>query len=76
MNRFFLLYDEWEMAEEASVRAECALSRRLDGYCEGTGPAPSLEEIAQARHLKQMVTERLKALKAYLGLERKHARLI
>ena len=50
--QFFLLFEEWEVADHQATRAECCLGRALDAYCEGTGQAPSAALIAEARRLR------------------------
>lgn len=70
MSRFFLLYERWERADAAAWRAESVVSRFLDLYCEGTGRAPSLEEIAEARRLRAAAREAFRALSGCIDLER------
>jgi hypothetical protein len=62
MNRFLELFENWADADHAAIRAECRLGYLLDLYCEGLGPAPSLEVIAQARELRAVANGRLRQL--------------
>jgi hypothetical protein len=62
MNRFLELFDRWADADQAAIRAECRLSHLLDMYCDGLGPAPSLEVIAEARELRSVANSRLRLL--------------
>jgi hypothetical protein len=76
MSRFFLLYEEWETAERAAAQRERALSLCLDDYCEGTGPAPTRDEIAGARQSRERTKRRLRALNASLAQVRRSAPVI
>jgi hypothetical protein len=62
MDRFLEFFDRWADADQAAIRAECRLSRLLDMYCDGMGPAPSLEVIAEARELRAVANSRLRLL--------------
>jgi hypothetical protein len=74
--QFFLLFEDWEVADHAAARAECCLGRSLDAYCEGVGPAPSHHEIEQARHLRLTAMERLRAIRALAERARRNARVL
>lgn len=76
MDQFFLLFEEWETADEAATRAECCLGRRLDAYCDCRGPVPAAAEIAEARRLRGVASERLRAIRKYVDCARKNARVI
>jgi hypothetical protein len=76
MEPFFLLFEEWETADEAAARAECCLVRRLDAYCDAWGPVPAADEIAEARRLRLVANERLRAIRRYVDCARKNARVI
>lgn len=62
MNRFIVLFERWADADHAAIRAECRLSRLLDLYCEGVGPAPGLAAIAEAKELRAVANHRLRVL--------------
>jgi hypothetical protein len=62
MNRFLELFERWADADRTAIRAECRLSHLLDLYCDGLGPAPSLEVIAEARELRAAANSRLRLL--------------
>jgi hypothetical protein len=76
MDQFFLLFEEWEAADQAAVRAGCCLGRSLDAYCEGQGPVPSAREIAEAKRLQSAASERLRAILGYVDRARQNARVI
>lgn len=67
---FPLLFERWQQAETAALRAERRLSRQLDAYCEGWGQAPSVPEIAAAQRLRAHAREQLRALQAELASQR------
>ena len=73
---FFLLYEEWDIAERAAVRSECRVNDHLDAYCEGRGRAPSVAEIQEARQLRTQAKQRLRALQASLADVRRRALVI
>jgi len=75
-SRFFLLYEEWDLAERAAARAECCVNDHLDAYCDGRGRAPSVAEIERARHLRAQAKQRLRALQAALLDGRRRALVI
>ena len=60
MAQFFLLFEEWEVADQLATQAECCLGRGLEAYCEGIGPAPSASEIAEAKRLRHLASDRLR----------------
>lgn len=70
MSRFFLLFEQWDLAAAAAWRAEAAVARHLDAYCEGAGRAPSREEIAEAKLRRGFANTLLGAIKAHLVNER------
>ena len=74
--QFFLLFEEWEVADHAATRAECCLGRTLDGYCDGIGPAPRPEAVAEAKRLRGMAVDRLREIKALVARARKNARVL
>lgn len=74
--RFFLLFEEWEVADHAAARAECCLGRALDAYCEGIGPPPSPGEVEEVRRLRQRALERLRAIRALAERARRNARVL
>ena len=76
MAQFFLLFEEWEVADEAAARAECCLCRRLDAYCDGEGPVPGAAEISETRRLRSVAGERLRAIREFVDCARKNARVI
>jgi len=76
MAEFFLLFEEWEAADEAAARAESCLGRKLDAYCDGEGPVPSAAEIAEAKHLRREALERLRAIRKMVDRARRNARVI
>jgi hypothetical protein len=59
--RFLLLFENWVDADDA-IRAECRLRHSLDVHCEGLGPPPTREAIAEARRLREVANERLRAV--------------
>ena len=74
--QFFLLFEEWEVADDAAARAECCLGRTLDAYCEGTGRAPSPGEIDEVRQLRLLAADRLRAIRALAERTRRNARVL
>ena len=76
MSGFFLLFEQWELAEGAAVRAETSLSHQLDAYCDGCGAAPSVRDIAEATRLRAGARELLRALQSHLACERQSAPLL
>jgi hypothetical protein len=76
MAQFFLLFEEWEVADHAAARAECCLGRALDAYCDGRGPAPSIMCVQDARRLRQAAVDRLRALRALAQRARRNARVL
>lgn len=76
MDQFFLLFEEWEAADQAAARAGCCLGRSLDAYCEGMGPVPSASDIAEAKRLRFAAGERLREIREYVERARKNARVI
>jgi hypothetical protein len=74
--QFFLLFEEWEVADHAATRAECCLGRALDAYCEGVGAAPSTQTIDEARRLRLAATDRLGAIRALAQRARRNARVL
>jgi hypothetical protein len=76
MDQFFLLFEEWEAADQAAARAGCCLGRSLDAYCEGLGPVPSASDIAEAKRLRFIAGERLRDIREYVERARKNARVI
>jgi hypothetical protein len=74
--QFFLLFEEWEVADHAATRAECCLGRSLDAYCDGVGAAPSANAIAEARRLRFTAVDRLRAIKELVARARKNARVL
>ena len=62
MTEFLLLFEKWVAADQAAKLAECRLSHRLDLYCEGLGPAPTLAVIAEAREQRAVANNRLRLL--------------
>ncbi len=76
MTSFFVLFEEWDCAAAAAARATARLSRQLDAYCEGTGPAPRAHEIAHSRRLTDEANRRLAALRSLLHRQREQVALI
>lgn len=76
MAQFFLLFEEWEVADHSATRAECCLGRTLDAYCEGRGPAPSIVDVQEARRLRLAAVDRLRALRALAERARRNARVL
>ncbi len=76
MAQFFLLFEEWEVADHAAARAECCLGRALDAYCEGRGQAPSLLAVQEARRLRLAAVDHLRALRALAERARRNARVL
>jgi hypothetical protein len=76
MTSFFLRYEEWDCAAAAAASAAARLGRQLDAYCDGTGPAPAAEEIAEFRRLHREANRRLAALRALLQEQRAQVALI
>jgi len=76
MSRFFQLYERWEHAETAAWRAESDLSHRLDAYCEGTGSAPGLDEVAQVKRLRDLARDACRAIAAHFEDERQERRVL
>lgn len=76
MARFFLLFEEWEVADHAATRAECCLGRALDAYCDGRGQAPSVISVQEARRLRLTAIDRLRALRALAERARRNARVL
>lgn len=76
MTSFFVLFEEWDCAAAAAARASAGLSRQLDAYCEGIGPAPGLAEIAETRRLAAEANRRLAALRSLLHEQREQVALI
>lgn len=76
MNSFDLLFEQWELAEGAALRAEACLSRQLDAWCDGIGAAPGLRDIAEARRLRAGAGELLRLLQSHLASERQGAPLL
>ncbi|HWI81340.1 hypothetical protein [Ramlibacter sp.] len=76
MNRFYLLYEDWELAERAAVAAELCVSQHLDAWCDGAGRAPSPDEVAAAKGLRRRARECLHVLKAHLSQVREEAPVI
>ena len=74
--QFFLLFEEWEVADHAAARAECCLGRALDAYCEGTGVAPSRAEIEDMRQLRVAASQRLRDIRALAERARRNARVL
>ena len=74
--QFFLLFEEWEVADHAATRAECCLGRALDAYCDGVGPAPSTQSIEEARRLRLSATDRLRAIRLLAERARRNARVL
>ncbi|HWI82736.1 hypothetical protein [Ramlibacter sp.] len=74
--QFFLLFEEWEAADHEATRAECCLGRSLDAYCEGTGPAPSRGAVEEARRLRLLAIDRLRAIRALAERARRNARVL
>jgi hypothetical protein len=70
MSRFFLLFEQWELATAAAWRAEAVVGRHLDAYCEGTGRAPSREEIDEARLRRGFANTLFRAIAAHVVNER------
>jgi hypothetical protein len=75
-SRFFLLYEEWDLAERAAARAECCVNDHLDAYCEARGRAPSVAEIERARGRRAQAKQRLHALQVALVDGRRRALVI
>lgn len=75
-DQFFLLFEEWEVADQAAARAGCCLGRSLDAYCDGKGPVPSSSEIAEAKRLRSVACERLRAIRNCVERARRSARVI
>jgi cytochrome c553 len=76
MNQFFLLYDEWELADETAGRMESCVSEQLERYCDGVGPAPAASDIAGLKVARQLALQRLRALRAYIAAQRMAALVI
>lgn len=76
MDQFFLLFEEWEAADEAAARAACCLGRCLDAYCDGRGPVPSAVDISEAKRLRCVASARLRAIRSYVERARQNARVI
>jgi hypothetical protein len=76
MDQFFLLFEEWEAADQAAARADCCLGRCLDAYCDGMGPVPSAAAIAEAKRLRADASQRLRAIRVYVERARRNARVI
>jgi hypothetical protein len=74
--QFFLLFEEWEVADHAATRAECCLGRALDAYCDGIGAAPSAQSIEEARRLRLSAMDRLRAIRALAERARRNARVL
>lgn len=74
--QFFLLFEDWEVADHAATRAECCLGRTLDAYCDGVGPAPSPTEVEEVRRLRQTASERLREIRALAARARRNARVL
>ena len=74
--QFFLLFEEWEEADNAATRAECCLGRALDAYCEGVGGAPSLSEVQETRRLRGAALDRLRAIRRLAERARRNARVL
>lgn len=74
--QFFLLFEEWEVADDAAARAECCLGRTLDAYCDGVGRAPTRGEIDHVRQLRLAATDRLRAIRALAERARRNARVL
>jgi hypothetical protein len=70
MSRFFLLFEQWDLAAAAAWRAEAVVGRHLDAYCEGTGRAPSRAEIAEAKVRRGFANTLFGAIKAHVENER------
>ena len=66
MSRFFLLFQQWDLAAAAAGRAEAVVARHLDAFCESTGRAPSLEEIAEAKVRRGFANTLLRAINAHV----------
>jgi hypothetical protein len=75
-SRFFLLYEEWDLAERAAARGEHCVNDHLDAYCEGRGRAPSVAEIELARQLRAQAKQRLRDLQASLVDGRRRASVL
>ena len=76
MAQFFLLFEEWEVADHAATRAECCLGRTLDAYCDGRGPAPTITSVREARRLRLAAGDRLRALRGLAERARRNARVL
>jgi hypothetical protein len=76
MNQFFLLYDEWELAEETAGHLEACVSEQLERYCNGAGAAPSAGDVARLKTARQLALQRLRALRAYIAAQRLAALVI
>lgn len=76
MAQFFLLFEEWEVADHAAARAECCLARMLDAFCDGRGPAPSIGSVQEAKRLRHAAVDRLRALRALAERARRNARVL
>ena len=74
--QFFLLFEEWEVADHEATRAECCLGRSLDAYCDGIGAAPSAESIAEAKRLRRRAVDRLRAIRELALRARRNARVL
>jgi hypothetical protein len=74
--QFFLLFEEWEVADHQATRAECCLGRALDAYCEGVGQAPSPALVAEARRLRLVAIDRLRAIRQLAERARRNARVL
>lgn len=74
--QFFLLFEEWEVADHAATRAECGLGRALDAYCEGIAGAPSLSAVQETRRLRLAAMDRLRAIRCLAERARRNARVL
>jgi hypothetical protein len=74
--QFFLLFEEWEVADQAATRAECCLGRALDAYCDGAGPPPSRGAVAEAKRLRLQASERLREIRELAQRARRNARVL
>lgn len=76
MTAFFVLFEEWDCAAAKAARASARLSRQLDAWCAGIGPAPGAAEIAEARRLTDEANRRFAALRSLLIEQREQVALI
>lgn len=76
MSRFFVLFEQWELAESAARGAERRLSQALDRYCERNGRAPSLQQISTARGLRSAAQAAFRALQEELSHQRQALDLV